>query len=79
MTEGMAKIHGQRECFICHQQYRGESDRRLIQRSENEYVYLNVACYEKVRELAVKNRVSINQGLEIFSTQLATALLGYRA
>lgn len=78
MSLAASKIFGQHDCFVCHQEYAGSSDRRLIQRREGEYVYLNVACYEKVRQLAHKNRVSLGEGLELYSAHLAAALLGAR-
>lgn len=71
-----AKVLGQKECFICHQRYETDSDRRLIAHKTGEYVYLNSPCYEKVRALATKNRVSLAEGLNLYSEQLASALLG---
>lgn len=79
MSLETAQIFGQQDCFMCHQEYAGASDRRLIERSVGEYVYLNVACYEKVRQLAHQHRVSLAEGLELFSARLAAALLGARA
>lgn len=79
MSLETAQIFGQHDCFMCHQEYMGASDRRLIERSAGEYVYLNVACYEKVRQLAHQHRVSLSEGLELYSVQLAAALLGARA
>lgn len=73
-----AKVFGQSECFICHQRYEVDSDRRLVARRAGEYVYLNSPCYEKVRALATKNRVSLTEGLNLYSEQLASALLGSR-